>query len=151
MITFQRESLAEWAKDIDPLAPLHYEELSLDGFKPLLFTEKYLEAEQHDILCIATMRDDGKMVGYLFAALIPHLHYADSGLMGQVDMYFVHPDYRKGNIGIRFIRFAEEILRKKGAVKLYASCKVHRDLQPLWEACGYRFSDKVFTKRLKEN
>jgi|SRR5579864_809106 len=148
MITFQVESLASWAKDLEPLAPLHYKELSLDGFKPLLKTDKYLEFENMGILNIITARDDGKMIGYYFVAIIPHLHYAEAGLMGFTDMYFLHPEYRKGTIGIRFIQFVEQVLKGKGAVKIYVSCKVHRDLQPFWEGCGYRFSDKMFTKLL---
>ena len=84
-------------------------------------------------------------------SLIPHLHYKDAGIMASTDMYFMLPESRRGMTGFRFVEFIEKSLIARGCKKIYISCKVHQDLQAFWEALGYRFSDKMFTKLLGAN
>jgi GNAT superfamily N-acetyltransferase len=148
MITFQTEKFADFHRDAEPLFPKHYEELTLNKgkYKQALYVEKYLAAETAGILLIVTARDEGHMFGYYIAAILPHLHYKDNGLMASTDMYFIDKEYRKGNIGFRFVHFIEERLKEKEVGEIYVSCKVHSDLQKFWEAMNYTFTDKMFRK-----
>lgn len=99
---------------------------------------------------IVTARDRGRLVGYWVGALLPHMHYPEAGEMAHTDMYFLDPRYRTGGNGIRLIDMAEQEARKRGAVKFYISCKIHEDHTRMLEAMGFRKTDYVFTKRLKE-
>ena len=64
-----------------------------------------------------------------------------------VDAYYVKPEFRQGT-GLRLLKYMEEFARMRGAIKIYLSCKVHKDHSRLFQALGYRLSDYAFTKRL---
>ncbi len=151
MIVFQVENFADFVKDAKAIFPEHWKELALDQdrIKLSLDLTKYEKAEKDGILHIVTARENGKMVGYYTAGILPHLHYSNAGLMASTDMYFVLPEYRKGNTGARFMAAIEKSLRDKGIKKIYISCKAHLDLSVLFEFMGYKFTDKMFTKLLE--
>lgn len=151
MIKFQVEYFATFVADAKPLFPLHHNELALDQEKIKLSLDlsKYEKAEKDGILFIVTVRDGVTLVGYYTAALLPHLHYADAGIMASTDMYFLKPEYRCGNVGFRFIAFIEKALRERNVKKIYISCKAHHDLTKLFTEMGYRQSDIMFTKLLE--
>lgn len=92
--------------------------------------------------------DNDRMVGYYIAFLMPHPHYASSGVMAITDVYYLLPEYRRGEWGIALFTEAERTLREKGVVKAYISCKVHQDHTKLFELLGWRKSDYSFIKLL---
>lgn len=108
----------------------------------------YVDADERGIGHIATVRDEGKLVGYAILAVMPHLHYKSAGPMAMIDVYYLKPAYRKGGTGAKMIMFAELTLKAKGVTKVYFSTKVHLDNGKLLEALGFKFSDKVYTKLL---
>ena len=131
------------------LFPLHWEELALnrDVIKMDVFNERYLAADEANGLLLVTARESGKLVGYFVAFLLPHLHYKSAGLMAMTDMYFVQKEYRNG-AGAKLILCVLEALRSRGIKKIYMSCKAHLDQTELFEAMGFKFSDKMFTRML---
>lgn len=148
MITFQLEAVEKWAAECTPLVRAHWLELGLDldlEIAPDYAKMKALE----DLGCfkVITARDNGRLVGYLLAVFSVHLHYKNSPPMFIVDAYYVSPECRKGT-GTRLIRFAETAARRLGAIKMYLSCKIHRDHSKLFEALGYQLSDYAFIKRI---
>jgi len=148
MVSFQEERFSEWHKDAQELFPLHYEELALnkDEVKMELDVKKYEQAEKDGVLHIASIRDDGKMVGYFVSCIITHLHYA-SVLCAHTDMYWVKPEYRT-TCGAALFRFVELCWKAKGVKKAYVSCKAHLDKGSFLEALGYTFSDRMFIRML---
>lgn len=146
MISFHEEQFGEFFADGQELFPMHYEELALnkDEVKLELDVTRYEKAEKDGILHIATIRDEGQLVGYYVSVILTHLHYA-SLLCASTDMYWIVPEYR-AQCGAAFIRFVEHCWRKRGVKKAYLSCKVHADKQKFFEALGYTFSDKFFVK-----
>lgn len=98
------------------------------------------------ILHILTMRVGANLVGYYMAFILPHPHYQDSGLMAITDAYYVLPEYLSGGRGMQLFVEAEQSLKKRGVVKAYLSCKIHKDLSELFEGLGWRLTDKSFTK-----
>lgn len=151
MITFQRESWDEFYPDGAYLFPMNYEELALNKEDVSLDVnaESFAEIDAKGILNIVTARSEGKVVGYHISALLPHMHYRSAGLMAYTDVYFVHPDYRKGGCGAKLLMEVERTLKIRGVPKFYMSTKVHADNSKLLEALGYTFSDRIFTKVLK--
>lgn len=149
-ISFQQEQFASFVKDAQPLFEQHYSELALDQDKIKLSLDlsKYEKAERDGYLFVFTARDAGELFGYYTAGLLPHLHYANAGTMASTDMYWIHPDYRRGMLGAKFLMAIENALREKGITKIYISCKAHHDLTKLFQALGYHLSDYMFTKLL---
>jgi GNAT superfamily N-acetyltransferase len=148
---FKVDNFETWWRDAQELIPIHYEELSLDKDKVKIGIncKKYSEMEDLGMLHIVTMRlACGKMAGYYIAMILPHMHYQDAGLMAYTDMYFVAPEYRVGGVGVRLMIFVEETLRRREVVKAYITTKLKLDLSPMFEALGWKATDKVFTKFL---
>lgn len=150
-VTFQVEKFATFVADARPLFSKHWEELALDKDKIKLSLDlsKYEKAEKDGILHIVTVRDGVVLVGYYTAAILPHLHYSQAGLMASTDMYFLLKEYRIGTTGIRFLAFIEDSLRARGCKKIYISCKKDHDIEKILEDLGYRFTDKMFTRLLE--
>jgi N-acetylglutamate synthase-like GNAT family acetyltransferase len=145
------ERWAEFVKDGRELFPEHYAELARDQerIKLDINEDLYVDADNRGIGHIATVRDEGKLVGYTILAVMPHLHYKSAGPMAMIDVYYLKPAYRKGGTGAKMIMFAESTLKAKGVTKIYFSTKVHLDNGKLLEALGFKFSDKVYTKLLE--
>lgn len=147
-ITYQRELLADFFRDAQVLFPQHYDELALNKgqIKLSLDVSRYEMLEKENALHIATVRDDGNMVGYFVSFLIPHMHYKDAGTMGMCDMYWLAPSHRIGGVGARFLCFVEKCMKELKVSKLYWSHKVHQDHSDLFKALGFTPSDIMYTK-----
>lgn len=148
MLTFQTESTVAFEKDVRPLLYDHWQELGLDlDLKGDPNFEKMHMLEEMHMWHNLTVRDEGKLVGYLWALITPHLHYKSSKPMLIVDAYYVKPKYRKG-AGLKLLKFMEAFAKEKDTIKIYLTCKVHKDHSKLFTALGYRLSDYAFTKRI---
>jgi len=148
-LSFQIESIDCWIADARPLIFAHWQELGLDldlAIDPDI--EKMKLMEKMGLFFVLTARETDKLVGYLLALVSPHLHYKSSKPMLIVDAYYVTPEFRNG-AGVRLLKFMEETAHQKGAIKIYLSCKVHRDHSKLFESLGYRLSDFAFIKRME--
>lgn len=147
-MTFQLESVEKWFGDAIPLIYNHWQELGLDtDLKGDVDVERLMILEQAGAWLTMTARDDGKLVGYIAALFSPHLHYRSSGPMMIVDMYYIKPEYRNGT-GAQLLAFMEATARDKKAIKIYLSCKVHKDHTKLFQLLGYKLTDYAFTKRI---
>jgi len=152
-LSFSVEQAAVVLRDAAELFPLQWQELGLNkdkiaGIAPN--EEQYRLLEQEGHLHCVTVRIDGKMVGYYISSVLNHLHYKDAGLMAFTDLYFLSPEYRRGGIGTKMLLFLEQTLKARGVVKIYLSTKAHADNGPLFEALGYRFTDRIFAKYVGE-
>jgi hypothetical protein len=166
--TFQVESVEDWASESKDLVYAHWQELGLDldleiapdfekmavlegmGMFKVVTVREIEECDAHegggeDMGCVCGER--GRLVGYLLAVVNTHLHYRNSPKMLIVDAYYVAPECRSGT-GVKLVRFTEELAHQLGAIKIYFSCKVHKDHSRLFQGLGYRLSDYAFTKRV---
>jgi GNAT superfamily N-acetyltransferase len=110
--------------------------------------EKYAALEQAGILHLVTARNNGELAGYFLVFVTPNAHYKGAGPMAFTDMYFLLPEYRKGNTGMKLFAFAEETWRQKGCVKAYTSHKLHRDRSTMFKLMGWKPTDMVYSKVL---
>lgn len=146
--TYQVEPVDSFVLEATPLIYEHWQELGLDlDLRGDPDFDKMSMLEKAGMWHVLTARHEGKLVGYLWALISPHLHYRNSGLMLIVDAYFVLPEYRRGT-GLGLLKFMEAYAHEKKAIKIYLTCKVHKDQSKLFEALGYRLSDYAFTKRI---
>lgn len=148
MLSFKREKWGPFFRDAQSIMPLHWKEMALDQATiPLAVDgQRFQVIDDQDLLHIITARDGERLVGYFVAIVMPHLHYKDSGLMAFTDMYFILQEYRGGGAGVKLFFAVEQTLRERGVKKAYLSCKVHQDHSVLFEAMGWRLTDKSFTK-----
>jgi GNAT superfamily N-acetyltransferase len=148
-ITYQVEDVETVLRDAAPLFPRQWEELGRDkdkigGIAP--HAARYRELEKMGLMHCVAMRADGRMVGYYVACVCEHLHYHGAGLMAHTDLYYVMPEFRRGGLGAKMLIFLQETLKARGVVKIYASTKAHSDHGALFEALGFKLSDRIFTK-----
>lgn len=147
-LALQIEPVDSWFAEAIPLIYAHWQELGLDtDLKGDINTEALRQLEAIGRCSVITVRDDQELVGYLVAIHFPHLHYQSSGPMFMVDMYYIRPDHRQG-AGVRLFKFMESYAKKLGCIKIYLTCKAHKDHSKLFEGLGYRLSDYAFTKRI---
>lgn len=151
-MTFQVETWKDLRRDGESLFRVHWEDLAMDKSEIELSIDhaRYDEMEAAKILHVLTARDDGKLVGYFVAFVLPHAHYNKAGLMAFTDFYYMSESARAGGAGAKLLIEAERTLRERGAVKAYLSCKVHQDHSPLFEKLGWRKTDFSFCKMLQK-
>lgn len=146
--SFQIETVEEWASESKELVRAHWQELGLDLDLEIAPDHAKMRAmEELGMFKVLTVREGEKLVGYLLAVVAPHLHYRTSPRMFIVDAYYIAPESRNGN-GVKLIRFAETVAKELGTIKIYLTCKIHRDHSKLFQALGYKLSDYAFVKRI---
>lgn len=126
----------------------HWRELALDKQAVPLDIDylAYYKIEEAGKLHVVTARSEGMLVGYYIATMFGHLHYRNLGDVAYTDVYYLAPEYRKGRNGVQFLQAIETSLARRGARKLYFSCKVHQDHTKLMSLMGWTHSDNIFTK-----
>ncbi len=147
--TFQTESIEVIEFELKPFAPLHWAELAVTQQDvPLDFDwQRFIDMEKQGRFHMATVRDNGKLIGYHMSLIGGHLHYKTT-MHAIVDLYFVLPEYRKGRLGLNFFKFVEKSLKGIGVKKVITGCKVHLDHTKLFEYLGYEMCDHLFFKLL---
>ena len=115
MITYASESFTAELEELKEILPLHYEELALDKDKVPLSPQYdvYTFREYQGELVFYTARKEGELVGYFIGFVAPGLHYSTC-LTCIMDIFYVHPEHRGGNVGAELFGFAEKILKKRG-------------------------------------
>ena len=98
---------------------------------------------------LSTGRDAGRLVAYHTAIVTPHLHYR-STVHALVDLYYVHPLWRRGTTALRLFGTAHRALKQRGVVKVMSGTKLHSglDMTRLFLFMGYELAEHQFTKLL---
>lgn len=147
MITYQREEWQDCLAEMEQLWPLHWEEVAAD--KDVIPLEPNYEMydwiDQNGQLHVVTVRCDGKLIGYHTSIVRPHLHYKSS-LSAFTDMYFIHPDYRKGMVGVKLFKEVEKSLKQRGVQKMFTGTKLSLDMGRLFEHLGWKETERLYTK-----
>lgn len=155
-LVYSWEPFSSIAKAVVPLFHEHWREIALNPDIPLdPDFDRYLAYEGAGILHILTARvsDTGRLVGYIFCTIGPHLHYASSRWC-VVDMFWLAPEHRVGWNGIRLFKHAERRMAQLGAVNMVIAEKLHfhnpRDVKvgALMEFLGYSPIETAYAKRI---
>jgi GNAT superfamily N-acetyltransferase len=138
-------------EDLKPLLDLHYEELTLHKEHVKLNPDfnRYKALADSGILQIVTARDQGRLVGYSIWVVNTNLHYQDC-VMANNDVLYLHPDYRKGTLGIKLIKESEKILKDQGVIKILWHIKHAKDFRNILYRMGYADEDIIVGKILKD-
>lgn len=137
-----------FVEEMKILFPLHYEELCVTKDFPLTPDyDAYKRLADAGMLRCITVRADEEMIGYAIFIVQPHLHYMTCKTAFE-DIYYIRPDFRKGRVGIRLFKYAEDVLQRIGVNRIIMHTKIHMDNSKLFEYLGYKLTDKIYTKIL---
>lgn len=146
--TFQEENIRTLWAEVYPLLVKHWVEIASDADITLAPDIALYEAlSDAGMLRVYTARVDAQLVGYAAYVVRPHIHYRDS-LQAQQDVLFVLPEHRRGLLGVKLIRYADEQLTALGVQKVYQHVKVAHDFGPVLERLGYTLIERIYARRL---
>lgn len=147
MISLQIESWDEFWGSGAQLTYNSYNETG-EGLEFNPDTEAYSRLYDQGRLVILTVRDDGAMIGYLITVVIAHLHSRMIKSAFEEGLYLA-PEYRKGTLGIRVIKFMEEVLKSLGVRRVYYTNRPQRDLSKLYARLGAKCVAEQWAKNLE--
>ena len=140
MITFQKEQVETfsiWEQEANELILQHYEELvtQKEVMQLKLNLKAYNQLYDKDILEIHTVRDDGKMIGYSMWIINSPIQFSDT-LVANSNALFLRSDYRKGILGMKFIKWSIEEIKKRKPSRIFLHVKPFMDFSPILERIG---------------
>lgn len=148
-LTFQKESWIKISPELPAIFYAHWEEVALERKVIPLDPdwERYARMDLEGVSHMMTVRDDGILVGYYHAIVMPHLHYKSSKTAWS-DIFYLHPFYRRGLTGYKLVRAAEKMLKDLGVQRSYVMTKAHLPINILMKRMKYRLIERTFTKLL---
>lgn len=150
MIIYEDVDGTKFKEEFMRVLPGHYDELCVTKEFPFdPDWDAYDRMAAAGYLRTITVRNDSELIGYIAFFIQPHLHYK-SCKVAYEDVYYLKPEYRKGRIGIKMFQYAESALKKIGVNRIIVHTKIHLDNSRLLEYLGYSWTDKVFSKVLKD-
>jgi len=149
MLTIAQESWTQILPELQGIIVQHWEEIALskDKIKLRVNWDTYSQFDAKGILKCLSVRDHGKLVGYFIGFVVENPHYMGYKL-GQTDVYYILPYYRKGRIGLRLFQAVEKMFRAEGCVKMVTATKLHFDHSNLFEHLGWNRVEVTYTKEL---
>ncbi len=148
MMTAQIERLAGGGLDeIKPLLPAHWEELGLFKSKMPLDPQyqAYLTRALNGELVYATLRLDGKLIGYWITLVLPGFHY-QSTLTALPDLLWIVREHRGMDAGRLLHNAMEGELRRRGVKLWWAGSKSHAPIQGWLESLGFKAEETYLCK-----
>lgn len=140
MITAAVEDWAEHFDEVEPILALHWQELALDKDKHAARLDPqwaiYKARHAAGELMTVVLREAGRLVGYFWGFVAPGLHYG-SCLTLTCDIFYVLPEWRKGNAGLKLFRAVEVEAKRRGVQRMFMGSKLHKDSSRLFKALGY--------------
>ena len=148
---YAREDFHKVRGEVDELFYKHWEDIALNKDKIKLNPDwSFYEAlYTSGILGVYTVRNDGKLVGYFIVIARPHPHYKDH-IFAVNDIIYIDPDYRKGLVGYKLIKFVEDDLKKMGVSVFAVNTKVHKPFDAVLERLGFENTERLYTKYIGE-
>jgi len=145
------------ARELLPLFRKHWHELGVhrDAIPLDPDWDRFMQGSINGTLHVLTVRDDDKLIGYIFNLISPHLHYKTT-LHAYIDMFWLDPHYRRGLTGLRMFRENEKHLRKCGVVRMVVSEKLHwfsqrdRRVRVIFKRLGLKAFEVAYMKLLVE-
>lgn len=149
MITAHCENLTEGLQELSTHFEQHYRELALNQDQVPLSPQYdiYLARDARGEVCYVALRDAGKLVGYFVGFVAPGLHYSTC-LTCTLDIFWVHPDYRKGRSGIILFRAVEKELKRRGVKRWFVGSKTKQPADSLFKYLGFEPVELYFSKWL---
>jgi GNAT superfamily N-acetyltransferase len=145
----QVERIEDVLEELKPVHAAHWQE-----------TERYrhgialnpdynymINAERTGRFMLFTVRNDDGLVGNCMMYLSRSTH--TQRWVAEEDTIFILPEYRKGRLGVRLIRYVEDVLRNMGVTEIRVTVKTVNDVGRLLTHLGYNHTGNQLTKILE--
>ena len=145
---FAREKIWDLWEEAWPLLVEHwgevakYSDIKLDPD----FTA-YHEAELNGALRVYTARAEGVLVGYAAFMVRGNAHYKSS-IQAVQDVVFLRKACRRGLVGYKLLKFADDQLATEGVQVVYQHVKIKNNFSAVLGRIGYEKVEEVWAKRL---
>lgn len=138
MITAQIEPLATCLEEMKALFPKHWEELGIyrDRMPLAPKYEVYWAREAAGELVMATLRKDGRIIGYCPNFVAPGLHY-ETTLTATMDILYIAPEHRGDGSGKMLFTILKAELMRRGVKIWYAGSKNHKQIEWFLKMMGF--------------
>lgn len=150
-ITYQKERLKDIKEELIPLLEEHYREIAAyqDKIKLSPQWETYHTLDEGGFLKISTVRDNGKLVGYYINIVTPSLHYSED-IYATNDIVLIKPKYRNASVGSGLFKFTESWMKELGVSVMSVHMKVKQPFDDLCLKLGWDYTERLYTKCIKE-
>lgn len=143
MITFQEEDYDSLSTDIN-FSRLLDENFSETGvlntsFKLSPKFDMYKVLAIQGLLQLYSAREDGILIGFFVAFLVPHQHY-DEVMVAETDTFFISKEKRTGLTGYKFLKYAIHKLKQKVGV-IFLTTNIKRDLSKILIRLDFKLTD----------
>jgi len=125
-------------KDFDEIALIHWKEFNT---KQPEFNKAYLS-----LLNAVVAEEAGKTKGYVLFGTYPSPYYNEQ--WGQIDMFFLIPEYRNKGVGKQMFRLVEQTLKQQGCKNIVASFNLKLPLDSFYSNMGYSQTHTVMGKEI---
>lgn len=138
MITAQIERLTDIWPEVEPYLEQHWLELGLWRDKMPLAPnpEEYFRVDAEGVITTATVREDGRLVGYVDFFVRRSLHYWTT-LCATMDVIYLAPAHRDHGTGRLLGQTVLEELKRRGVGPVFAGSKNHKGIEGFWAALGF--------------
>lgn len=132
-----------------PLLAEHRDELATDKGLMVLNpdVETYLALESTGALMVIGVFSGSELIGYSASVVTRNLHYSDL-VIGQNDVIWIKPDYRKGPLGLKLIRETERQAKEAGAQLMLWHTKPGTSLDKIMPRLGATVQDTIWKVNL---
>jgi GNAT superfamily N-acetyltransferase len=149
-VKIREEKLASFIEEMKPLLVRHWKEVAMHQDK-IAFDpdyEKYLVMEEMGMVHAVTVRDEGRLIGYLVSLVAPNLHYKES-VWAMNDVIYLDEAYRHTGVAQELIHYTQVCLKAMNVDVMSIHMKVHRPFDALMEATGFSLVERIYAKYLK--
>ena len=148
MLSTAIEPFMENVTELQTLLGLHYRELALNQDKVPLSPQwhAYAQREADGQLVYVTLRDDGRLIGYIILFVAPGLHYSTC-LTAHMDILFVNPRYRNGSTRgvMMMLDAAKAELKRRGVQRWFMGTKIHKDIGAVFKRRGFEPVETIYS------
>ena len=143
---FLVENWLDIKAEMIPLVADHWPECNSDPREPFDLDElKYDTLAGEGMMHITTARLEGKLIGYVASMLMTNIN--SKSVFGSFEMgWYVTPEHRKGGLGIKIKKIAEENLKAAGVQVMYSAIPAKMDLSVVMEKLGWSVAEVHYKK-----
>jgi GNAT superfamily N-acetyltransferase len=124
-VSFAECAFSSLRGEAEPMFEAHWREASNDLSIPVdVAWDSYQRLELFGMMACVVARDGERLVGYAVYILHPSLHYRGL-VVGDADVFYLDPAYRRGWVGVRLFQCCEDVLRRRGAAVMQTRVKEH--------------------------
>ncbi|MHA2063790.1 MAG: GNAT family N-acetyltransferase [Candidatus Thorarchaeota archaeon] len=150
MLEFSVENGLEAKEELLPLIEANWKEMTFDERVAIdLDWDVYEILVGANQLLFVSAREEGELVGYAIYTIMPKLLHHRGLSAAESDVFFLHPEHRKGSAAIKMIKYAEDVLQQIGVDIVFNSVKLaERDIGKILERMGHTPLEREYYKWL---